>query len=161
MKNFCNMKWRVWKEKLLLVRSIRNLADHELAKQILEQQLAMGWPGLAQEASEICWTIGLRDITREDVSKLEIKDYINHHHNKEMKEDMENKKKTKELARQDLRGPRNYLANMKMMEARMAARLDMMMVDCAGNMKAKYRGRMECVACMVGAVETQKHLSRA
>jgi hypothetical protein len=43
------MKWRVWQEKLCLVQSIRRLDDDTLAKQVFDQQVSMGWPGLAKD----------------------------------------------------------------------------------------------------------------
>ena len=37
---------------MLLVKAIRQLEDNVLAKEVFEQQLEMGWPGLAKEASQ-------------------------------------------------------------------------------------------------------------
>ena len=58
------MKWRVWEQKLLLILAIRQQDDDDvvLAKQVLEEQVELGLPGLAQEASDICSQIGLADI---------------------------------------------------------------------------------------------------
>ena len=41
-------KWRVYLEKLRLMEAIKRQEDEVLAKEVLEQQLLMGWPGLAQ-----------------------------------------------------------------------------------------------------------------
>ena len=40
------MKWRVWQEKLFLAKSIMELQEQELAKQVFEQQIqwdGQGW----------------------------------------------------------------------------------------------------------------------
>lgn len=114
------MKWRVWKEKLLLVKSIRELDDKELAKQVLEQRIFMEWPGLGQEATKISQTIGLSNVSTEYVTKEEIKDHVRHHHNKSLEEEMKNMKKLEKLSQLDLRGTRPYLTTMKMEDGRMA-----------------------------------------
>ena len=49
----------------------------------------MGWPGLAEEVVNICLTIGLQDITKEEVTKEEIKERIMDHHIKGLKKEME------------------------------------------------------------------------
>ena len=46
------MKFRIWKMKLMLVRRIKQQAG-SLAKAIHEEQVAMGWPGLAREVMQI------------------------------------------------------------------------------------------------------------
>ena len=50
------MKWRVWEEKLLLVLAMRLQEGEVLAKELFEEQVVLGLPGLA---SEICKTIGI------------------------------------------------------------------------------------------------------
>ena len=56
------MKWRVWQEKLLLVMVLRFQEGKVLAKELFEEQVVLGLPGLAVEVSEICSTIGLPNI---------------------------------------------------------------------------------------------------
>ena len=56
------MKWRVWQAKVLLVEAIMEQEEDCLAREVLEEQVRMGWPGLAQEVQEICKEIGLPDV---------------------------------------------------------------------------------------------------
>ena len=70
------MEYRLWQEKLLLVKSIKEKEENSLARRVLEQQVAMGWLGLATEAAYICRKIGLRNVCIETVSKEDIKDNI-------------------------------------------------------------------------------------
>ena len=41
------MQWRLWEEKVLLLLAIKQQDDDCLAKQVLQEQARMGWPGLA------------------------------------------------------------------------------------------------------------------
>ena len=148
----------MWPEKLLLARSIRELGEQELARQVMEQQLKMGWPGLVEEVAVICQAIGLPDVARKDVTKEEIKEKIVEHHQMILKEEMKTKKKLKDLANHDLRVPRPYLATMNLGEARMAVKLETRMLDIASNMKARYKENMACQACNNAEEETQEHL---
>ena len=53
------MKLRVMEAKVLLVMVIRRQEEGGLAREILEEQLAFGFPGLGQEVSQICQETGL------------------------------------------------------------------------------------------------------
>ena len=94
------MKLRIWKQKVLLDRKIRS-QDRGLAKAILEEQVAMGWPGLAKEVAEICEKIGLKNASKEMISKEELEEAIFHADYKEMKSDMEKYSKLKEVMKQE------------------------------------------------------------
>ena len=48
------MQWLIWEQKLLLILAIRRLEEHTLARQIFDQQLEEGLPGLTEETSKIC-----------------------------------------------------------------------------------------------------------
>ena len=57
-----SMRSRIWQEKLITILAIQE-AEGSLANLFLNVQVAMGWPGLAKEAQEICTKVGLPDIT--------------------------------------------------------------------------------------------------
>jgi hypothetical protein len=57
-------KWRVWQEKLLQVKRLQKQKTTSLERLVYEEQVKLGWPGLAEEASKICTTIGLQDIVK-------------------------------------------------------------------------------------------------
>jgi hypothetical protein len=59
-----------------------------LAKTVLEEQIAMGWPGVAQKVAAICETVGLPCTCIEDVDKMEVVEAIMFHHIKALKEEM-------------------------------------------------------------------------
>ena len=84
------MKWRVWREKLLLLLAIRKQEEGVLAWEMLDAQIALGLPGLAQECTHICLKIGLPDICRgrpDRVTREEISEHIFFNHLKSVKED--------------------------------------------------------------------------
>ena len=67
------MKWRVMEAKVLLVLAIRRQEEGGLALEVLQEQMAMGFPGLGQEVRQICLEVGLPDATRLDVQPEEVK----------------------------------------------------------------------------------------
>ena len=48
------MALRVKKEKVMMVKHVRELELDSLARQMYEEQVKNGWPGLAQETEQIC-----------------------------------------------------------------------------------------------------------
>ena len=70
------MQWLIWEQKLLLILAIRRLEEHNLARQIFNQKLTEGLPGLSDEASKICLELRIPDVCREEVSKEDIKEEI-------------------------------------------------------------------------------------
>ena len=145
------MRWRVWELKLLLVLAIRQQQEDVLAWQVMEEQVALGLPGLAQEATDICARIGLQDICRgrpDRISKEKIQEHIFYNHLQHIKEELSSlKEKGKELVMVDIRKPQDYLAFCSLEEARMAFRVQNRMLDIPGDMPGRYLGREACQAC--------------
>ena len=159
------MEWRIWKEKLLLIHSIKKTKDSCLANQILEEQIALGFPGPAEEATEICRIVGLPDICTEEVGIRDIKSGIHNHHLKMLEKEMQSLKKCNMLISTDLKKPQPYLTNSCLEETRMSFRLQCQMLDIPGDMKTKYKGRTECQDCLPWGLQdedspniTQEHL---
>jgi hypothetical protein len=65
---------RIWVEEVSLVTRILHSSQEEenLCKEVLEVQVAMGWPGLTREVREICMKVGLPDATKKYVCKKDI-----------------------------------------------------------------------------------------
>ena len=147
------MKWRVWREKLNLVLSIRRQEEGVLACQLFEEQVSLGLPGLVPEVRDICQSIGLPDITRgrpDNVSNKKVEEHIFYTHLKCLKEELKEKAphKGKELLRLDISKPQGYLLCSSLAEARMAFRVQNRMLDIPGDMRKRYTGRMGCSACL-------------
>ena len=59
-----------------------------LTRQVYDQQLAMGWPGLSAEVRKICKQVGLEDLNIVMQDKEVLKEAVFYHNYKETKEDM-------------------------------------------------------------------------
>ena len=132
--------------KILLVKAIRTQEEGLLAREVLEEQLAMGFPGLGQEVTELCRELGLPDATTEDVQKDEIKEAIQLSNISQLKSDMAGKTKLEELCRADVRTAQEYVG-WSVEECRMGFRLQNRMFDCRANMPCRYKRDLACRAC--------------
>ena len=64
-----SMKYRIWTSKLIFVNTLKNIQDGTLAKEIFDEQVNRGWPGLAKEATKICQDLELPNIIKERIGK--------------------------------------------------------------------------------------------
>ena len=143
------MRWRIWREKLRMVDDIRKLDQKTLAKQIFDEQLYLDLPGLLKEVKQICEEIGIADICKTEVVEEEIEEAITTHHLKALKKEMEDKEKCDELVNVDLRKPMSFLTTSKLESCCVGMRIKTKMIRCAGNMRRLYKGREECVMCLL------------
>ena len=100
-----------------------------------------------------------------EITREEIRDALEIHQMKTMREEMGDKPKYRIMKSEDTRKIQSCLKEMSMEECCMAMRIKCFMIDCAGNMAARYRGREECLLCRPragkegpGLIETQDHL---
>ena len=63
-----------------LVQAMRRQEESGLAREVLQEQLSMGFPGVGQEVTQICSEIGLPDASRQDVNKEDVKEAIKTNH---------------------------------------------------------------------------------
>ena len=68
-----SIKYQIVIAKFSLVFHIRNMEDETLAKQIYNQQLTYGWPGLIREGVKLCEEPGSPDVTKVKASDKEFK----------------------------------------------------------------------------------------
>ena len=75
---FLGMRWRLWEANILLVLAIWGQEDICLARQLLQEQIRMGWPELGREVMEIFQKIGPPDASDEevDIEKEAVKEAI-------------------------------------------------------------------------------------
>ena len=158
------MAWRVKEAKVLLVMAIRRQEEGGLAREVLEEQLAMGFPGLGQEVTKICEELRIPDASRQEVSKEELKDAIKMNHLASLKAEMVGKIKLEAIARTDMRKEQEYV-HWSVEDCRTAFRLQTRIFDCRANMPTRYKRDLICRACrtdpatgMEGHEETQEHL---
>ena len=90
---------RVWLEKVCLVTRVFFVYEEEqsYARELLEEQLAMGWEGLTREVEEICGKVGLPKACRQYISREQVLDHIQVSNLKHFKSDMEGLSKLEEM----------------------------------------------------------------
>ena len=78
---------------------------------------------------------------------------------------MGEKVKCKDMKNEDLRKPEQFMKEVNLEQCAIAMRVKTYMINCAGNMRGRYRGREECGKCRLspgvqgpGLRETQEHL---
>ena len=94
-----DMSHRVKEAKVLLVKAIRTQEEGQLAREVLQEQLAMGFPGLGMEVRDICKELGLPDVTVMDVEKDKVRKTIQLSNLAKLKTDMQGKLSLEELCR--------------------------------------------------------------
>ena len=152
------MKFRIWKAKLRLVQRIRR-QERSLAKKIHEEQVEMGWPGLAKEVKEICRVIGVEDVNKKDVGKEEQDEAIVYANQKELKEELEKYEKLKDVKNEDFRCEQDYMKEKGVDRARMAFRIRTRMVNkIKMNFKNSFKENLKCENCNLSENETQEHV---
>ena len=56
-----SMQARIWRQKIMLVFHIAHLKVGDLARDMMEEQVRHGWPGLVKEVSNMCDVLRLED----------------------------------------------------------------------------------------------------
>ena len=138
-------KWRVWEAKLLLLQAIRRQEQGGLARDVLEEQVDMGWPGLASEVSYICKELKIPDAAKEDVDKETIKKAVKYRHLTQFKKELTGDK-LQEMANTDVSERRAY-TSWSVLECRMSYRLETRIFICRANMPTMFKRDLTCRAC--------------
>ena len=114
--------------------------------------------------AEICNVIGIPDINKEMVTKMEVKNAIFENRYKEMVDIVKTKKKLEDIKEEDFREVQPYFMDKSVEKVRMAFKIRTQMVqDIPGNYKNKYRVRgtesdgLACTDCDEGVIMTQSH----
>ena len=102
-------KWRIWEQKLMMVRRLQQQDTRSLARRVYETQLRLGLPGLAKEVSNICNIIKIPDINFNNVNKEKIQEHLFYHHYRDMKGEMQNCKKMSHIKHEDFRKEQEYM----------------------------------------------------
>jgi hypothetical protein len=116
-----DMGLRIWKEKLLLVLSIRSLGEETLARKIYEEQKARLWPGLAKETHLICKELGIEDANVTSMKKMEFKKAIDQackaEQRRRLLKQAEGRVKCKKITTESF-GKKEYISNIKLKDVR-------------------------------------------
>ena len=90
-------EYLVYREKICLVGKLLHRTEPgNYARQVLEEQIRMGWEGITKEARE-----GLPDIAEKDVHREDVTMAMKYHHLKKVKEKMKPYSKMEKLIHKD------------------------------------------------------------
>ena len=157
------MKRRIWSRKLIFVNTLKNMPEQTLAKQIFNEQVRRGWPGLAREARELCQNLGLPDIVKEKIYKLKLENLVKkgvlENHEEELKKEVDSKSKLEGIKNEDMKR-KEYFKQKSLEDTRMLFRIRTRMVELKANFKNKPAFRKDgwlCEGCQ-REVETNCHV---
>ena len=139
-----------------------------LAREVLEQQVLMGWPGLGREVEEICRELGLPNMSVEDVDEERMEEAVFYDHYKHLKDNMKKMRKLDNISDGNFTKMQEYMKHHSLEFCRMAFRLRTRQFRCRANMPKLYKDVLWCHACSAGPedgpggvrapVESQGHL---
>ena len=158
---------RIWQQKIQLVYHICHLEVGELARDMLEEQVKHGWPGLVREVSELCEMLRVEDARKTNKSKGEyskdVKTACKWHDEASMKREMEDKKEKKmRTMYHDNLELKDYVKTGDLYSARTTWEVRSHMLRVAGNYPGHGRYAAtgwKCQACSLEVREDQEHLS--
>ena len=130
------------------------------AKTCKEEQLLMGWEGLAKEAKELCVHLGLPDVSKKDIHREDIKSAVMYHNVKKLKDEMGPLKKLELIKYTDCRKMAPYMTEKSLENSRLEFLWLTDMLDSRTTMSKKYNSPYcpHCAAGQVlGAVESPQH----
>ena len=159
-----SLETRVWLEKVCLTTRILHTREEEEnhCREVLEEQLEQGWPGLTSEVQDICSKVGLPDATKSYLNRKEVVKCMEYHSMKVAKEEMGEKKKCQNLKRKDLRKMQSYMLKKSLSDSRIEFLWQTDMLDSKTTMKGKYqKDQYWCPHCVegrsIGCLESPAH----
>jgi hypothetical protein len=160
-----DMENRIAVEKVCLVARIMhtNKEKKNLCREVLQVQLAMGWPGIMKEVKEICRAVGLEDVTIKYLHREKVKEYMQYFDMKCAKEKMKSLDKCSMIRNKDCRFVQAYMFEKSLEQSRLEFIWQTQMIDTRCTMKGKYpKDKYSCPHCVEGreqgVLETPAHL---
>ena len=142
-----SMKHRVGAEKVALAAAIRKMPKTSLSRQVMEEQIRFGWPGLAKEVEEICEDLCIPNVLEEDVPKQHIQESIRFHNCEEIRTEMKRRKKLKNIIHEDFSMTKPYMQIKSIGEGRTLFRIRTNMMELRANKKGSHKMDLTCVGC--------------
>ena len=161
------MENRIMERKLNFVVHLKRLDESALAKQIYEEQVDNEWPGLTQEAKELCKELLLPNLTKKSIVidksgkkqwKKSIKNAVQVKNEVDLREKMEGYSKLMEMKKEEY-VLKPYIEEMRMVDARLHFRMRTRMLKFKMNQPSDSHNKAslwQCTGC--GNVESQSHI---
>ena len=159
------MKFRVWREKIMLIHHIRTLDKEALASEMYYEQVKNNWPGLAREAEDICEQLGIQNVNETVLSKKQFSQLVESailtEEDKLLKSESANMDKMKVIQAESW-GLKEYVKSGNLYSVRSTWELRAYMLKVAGNYShhSRYLATdWRCQACQLQVREDQDHLA--
>ena len=131
-----DMGLQVDREKLMLALHCRRLGEDTLAGQVYREQQEQGWPGLAEEARQICERLDIESCDVTTLSKAEYRKYVTqacHAKNEErLREQAEGKEKCERIWGEEYK-KQNYVSEANIADVRNMYKTRFRLLAFAGN----------------------------
>ena len=116
-----DMEHRIYLEKVCLVNNIifKHSEEESYARELLLEQLAMGWGGITKEVEEICCKVGLPNACKQFIRREDVLENIKLSSLKKLKLDMEGLTKLDCMKNKDLRKPHSYMNRVSLEDSRL------------------------------------------
>lgn len=160
-----SMEYLVWTEKICLVAKLLHRTQPEnYARQVLQEQIMMGWEGIAKEARELCSKVGLPDVAKKDIHRNDIKEAMKYHHLANLRDEMKPYRKLDKIKFKDCSKMADYMTEKSLEDSRLEFKWLTGMLDSRVTMSGKYkhsRFPTSCPHCSegraVGLAESPDH----
>ena len=153
------MEWRIKERKLNFVRQVLLKDNENIAKQTLQQEMAIGINGLAHECNDVCSEINIPEITNINVlSKRQIKSTVQKAITERNRNNMLSFKKVADRVSENS-SDNNYLDRMGLTHSRIWIRYRARAIKgIKANHKRSWKNDLDCRFCDDKILETQEHL---
>ena len=153
-----NMKYRIYKEKCLLLQRIKKLDDKALAKEIHNEAMINNWPCLGSDVKIICEELRIPDINNIEVIKSVINNAIEQKQIKDINAEIDKLSKLQHIKDDNFRNVQDYFHDKNIDIVRSKFKIRMQMVEnIPGNFKNMYYGsKALCRFCNIFL--TQEHV---
>ena len=139
-------------------RFSENTDEENYARELLQEQLAMGWGGLTREVEEICSSVGLPNACQQFISREKVVEHIKLSSLRKLKIEMQGLSKLASVKNEDLRKPQKYMEMISLEDSRLEFRWRISMLDNRGCMGKKYSSKA-CPHCPEGRQEVIEETS--
>ena len=158
-----DMGLRIWREKLMMVIHLRSLEVGTLARQTYQTQLDNKWPGLAEEASEICRELEVESCHSTWLAKQDFRKVVTlacHKLNEErLRKQAQGKEKCDHIMKEPY-GKKDYVEKKMIQQVRQQYKTRVKMLPFAGNFSHDRRfSRTEWLCKCRQAREVEGHLT--
>ena len=155
------MGLRVAKEKVIMVLHLRQLGEETLAGSVYKEQVARGWPGLAQEVKDICKDLKIEDANKTNLDKHEYKQLVElacmSKNENILRKLAENKNKCERIMK-DPCGKKSYMMSENITEVRKYFKTRTRMLPFAANYPGDRRFARTSWLCGCGSREEEEHI---